>query len=59
MANLITVLAVLFFTLFIVVYLLERFGPKVPNEKITKMSRYIIPLMALLLLLQGIRLWMS
>jgi hypothetical protein len=56
MTNLITVLVVLFLALFIVVYLLERFGPNVPNPKIEKLARYIIPLMALFLLLQGIRL---
>ena len=55
MGNLITVLAVLFFSLFIIVYLLERFGPDVPSEKITKMSRYIFPLIGIFMVLQAVR----
>ncbi len=55
MANLITVLAVLFFSLFVVVYLLERFGPDIPNEKINKMSRFIFPLIGIFMILQAIR----
>ena len=55
MMNLVTVLLVLFFTLFILVYLLERFGPSVPNKQIDKLARFIIPLMGLFLLLQAIR----
>ena len=54
MANLFTVLVILFATLIVVVYLLERFGPNVPNEKINKMARYIFPLIALFMLLQAI-----
>jgi len=55
MGNLISILAILFLSLFVVVYLLERFGPSTPNEKITKLANYIIPLMALVLVLQAIR----
>ncbi len=59
MMNLITVLAALFLALFVVVYLLERFSPDVPNEKIAKLSRYIIPLMALVLVIQAIRFFIT
>lgn len=55
MLNLITVLCILFFSLFVVVYLLERFGPDVPSEKIDKMSRFIFPLIGIFMILQAIR----
>lgn len=55
MLNLITILAVLFVTLFVVVALLERFGRRHSSEDLGKWSRWIIPLIALVLVLQAFR----
>jgi len=55
MINLLTILALLFATLFLIIALLERFGPRESSENIGKISRFIIPLIALLFVLQAIR----
>ena len=55
--NLITILAVLFLSLFIVVFLLERFGSGTPNPNVMKLSKYIFPLLGVVLLIQAIRMF--
>lgn len=55
MLNLITILAVLFATLFVLVFLLERFGKTHSQEDLSKLQRIILPLIGLIFLLQGIR----
>lgn len=55
MLNLITILSVLFLVLFALVYLLEKFGKTHSQEDIGKMQRFILPLIGLVFLLQGLR----
>ncbi|TQV84669.1 hypothetical protein FKG94_03865 [Exilibacterium tricleocarpae] len=55
MGNLLIILGVLFLLLIVAVPLIERFGGKQSDADISKMSRYILPLIALLLVLQAIR----
>jgi len=55
MLNLITILLLLFLALFVVVQLLERFGKRHSQEDIGKMQRFILPLIGLIFLLQGLR----
>ncbi len=55
MGNLLIVLGALFVLLLLVVPLIERFGGKQSDRDISKLSRFILPLVALLLLLQAIR----
>ena len=54
MTTLITILALLFAALFIVVTLTEKYGNRDP-ENTAKLSRYILPLVALLVLAQVIK----
>lgn len=54
MTTLITILALLFAALFIVVTLTEKYGSR-DQEKTAKLSRYIMPLVALLILAQVIK----
>lgn len=54
MTTLITILALLFAALFIVVKLTEKFGSS-DSESNAKLSRYIMPLVALLILAQIIK----
>ena len=54
MTTLITILALLFAALFIVVTLTEKYGNRDP-EQTAKLSRYIMPLVALLILAQVIK----
>ena len=54
MTTLITILAILFAALFIVVTLTEKYGNRDP-EQTAKLSRYIMPLVALLVLAQVIK----
>ncbi|MBU2112714.1 MAG: hypothetical protein KKE94_02955 [Gammaproteobacteria bacterium] len=54
MTTLITILALLFAALFIVVTLTEKYGNRDP-EQTAKLSRYIMPLVALLVLAQVIK----
>lgn len=53
--NLITILAVLFLSLFGLIFLLERFGPNMPNQTVMKLSKFIFPLLGVILLVQAIR----
>jgi len=46
------ILGVLFLALIILVPLIERFGPRMSNEEQSKLSRYILPLLAVGLVLQ-------
>lgn len=55
MLNLLTILAVLFAVLFLIVTLLERFGRRHSSEDLSKWSRWIIPLIALVFVLQALR----
>lgn len=54
MTTLITILALLFAALFIVVTLTEKYGSR-DQEKTAKLSRYIMPLVALLVVAQVIK----
>lgn len=55
MLNLITILLALFAVLFAIVYLLEKFGKTHNPDDISKMQRFILPLLGLIFLLQGLR----
>lgn len=55
MLNLITILLLLFLALLVVVQLLERFGKRHNPEDIGKVQRFILPLIGLIFLLQGLR----
>lgn len=46
------ILLVLFIALFIVIPIIEKFGPQISNESMGKMSRMIFPLIAILLITQ-------
>lgn len=52
MPNIILILLLLFATLFIMVTLVERFGKKQSEEEVSRLSRWILPLVGLLLILQ-------
>lgn len=54
MTTLITILALLFAALFIVVTLTEKYGSR-DSEQTAKLSRYIMPLVVLLILAQVIK----
>ncbi|MBU1311719.1 hypothetical protein MN202_16235 [Rheinheimera muenzenbergensis] len=54
MTTLITILALLFAALFIVVTLTEKYGNRDPQQT-AKLSRYILPLVALLVIAQVIK----
>lgn len=54
MTTLITILALLFAALFILVTLAEKYGNRDP-EQTAKLSRYIMPLVALLIVAQLIK----
>lgn len=54
MTTLITILALLFAALFIVVTLTEKYGNRDPEHS-AKLSRYILPLVALLVIAQVIK----
>lgn len=53
--NVLIILGVLFLALIVLIPLVERFGKKYSSEEVSKISRWIIPLMGLLLLIQGLR----
>lgn len=55
MLNLITILLVLFLALFVVVQLLEKYGKRHSQEELGKLHRFILPLIGLIFLLQGLR----
>lgn len=55
MATLLTILAVLFLGLIIIVPLVEKYAPKGEARDYSRITRWIIPLMALFLVLQLLR----
>lgn len=55
MGTLLTILAVLFLGLIIVVPLVEKYAPKGKSRDYSHITRWIIPLMALLIVLQMFR----
>lgn len=52
MQTLVIILVVLFATLFVVVPLVEKFSQKGEPQNYDKLSRFIFPMMALLIVLQ-------
>lgn len=50
--TLVNILGILFLSLIIIIPLLERFGPRPSEEQTQKISRWILPLIGLLLLIQ-------
>jgi peptidoglycan biosynthesis protein MviN/MurJ (putative lipid II flippase) len=52
---LLSILAVLFVSLFLLIFLAERFGKQESEASLSKITRWIFPLMLLLMLLQGLR----
>ena len=59
MLNLLLILVILFAVLAILLPLIEKFGPEPDPEKIAKMSRWIVPLMLLAIVLQGVKMLMN
>ncbi|WP_019675102.1 hypothetical protein [Arsukibacterium perlucidum] len=49
MGNLLTILVILFISLFVLVTLLEKFGKKTEEQDLGKLARWIYPLMAVML----------
>lgn len=49
------ILGVLFLALIIFVPLIERFGPRMSEQDVGKISRFVLPLMAIVLILQLLR----
>lgn len=49
------ILITLFVALIVIVPLVERFGPRMSDQSVSKLSRYILPLVALLLVIQLLR----
>lgn len=52
MPPIVIILAVLFVALFIVVTVLEKFGKRRSSEELSKITRYIFPLVAIVLAVQ-------
>lgn len=50
--TLFTILGILFISLIILVPLIERFGPRADNAQLHRISRWFLPLIALLLVVQ-------
>ncbi|MDK8463508.1 hypothetical protein [Marinobacter sp. SS13-12] len=55
MGTLLTILAVLFLALIIIVPLVEKYAPKDETRDYSNITRWFIPLMALVIVLQLIR----
>ena len=55
MGTLIIILAVLFVSLIVVIPLIEKYAPKSEGQDYSKLTRWIIPLMILLLVAQLLR----
>jgi cadmium resistance protein CadD (predicted permease) len=49
MGNLLTILVILFVSLFVLVTLLEKFGNKTEEQDLSKLTRWVYPLMAIML----------
>ncbi|MCH8536972.1 MAG: hypothetical protein LAT66_04285 [Alkalimonas sp.] len=52
MPTIVIILAVLFLALFLLVTVLEKFGKRHSNEELNKITRFIFPLVAIVLLVQ-------
>jgi len=52
MPNIILILGILFIALIAMVTLVERFGKKQSSEEVSRISRWVIPLMAAIMVLQ-------
>lgn len=59
MLNLFLIITVLFASLAIIVTLLEKYGSEPSPEKLARLSRWIVPLVALAIVLQAIRYFMD
>ena len=57
--ELIAILAVLFVVLLILLPLLEKHAKAPSPDKLQRMSRWLVPLIALALVLQALRYWMG
>ena len=55
MENLLKLLFILFVAIAVMVVVLERFGKPIDDEQQAKLSRWIIPLLAVLIIAQIIR----
>ncbi len=55
MPTLLLILGTLFLALFLIVPLVERFGKKHSKQELHKITRWIMPLLMLLLILQALR----
>lgn len=55
MGTLLTILAVLFLALIIIVPLVEKYAPRDQTRDYSGIMRWVIPLMALLIVLQMVR----
>ncbi len=55
----ITILGILFLALVIIVPLIERFAKPMKDEEVSTISRWVLPLMALLLIVQLIAYWIK
>ncbi len=55
MENLLKLLFILFIAVAVMVVVLERFGKPMDNEQQVKLSRWVIPLLAILIIAQIIR----
>jgi hypothetical protein len=51
MATLLSILALLFITLLLIIPLIERFAPRPNAEQTTKISRWILPLVGIMLVI--------
>ncbi len=54
-----TILGILFLVLIILVPLMERFAKPIKDEDVRKISRWVLPLVALLLVVQLIAYWVN
>lgn len=52
MPTIVIILAVLFLALFVLVTVLEKFGKRHSNEELNKITRFIFPLVAIVLVVQ-------
>ncbi|CAA0090402.1 Uncharacterised protein [Zhongshania aliphaticivorans] len=59
MAQLLTILAVLFIALIVLVPIIERFGPRPSPEQQAKISRWILPLVGISLIIALFKSFMS
>ncbi len=54
-----TILGVLFLALIILVPLMERFAKPMKDDELSRISRWVLPLVALLLVIQLIAHWVN